>query len=157
MVRNLVPHFHYTCPGYMCVPRKSWRLGNEYHSICCFISGLLHTIKLVEGKDCPRQKPAEKFSDVAKSGTSTSLLLCLCESIFHTGMVVILNSGFCVLRATIELKKRGMFASALTKSEDIGQSIWMGIRSTVTLLIKMLVMQTHCPVEWAIFPLTYLA
>lgn len=24
----------YTCPGYMCVPRKPWAFGNEYHSIC---------------------------------------------------------------------------------------------------------------------------
>ena len=43
------------------------------------------------------------------------LLLRLCESIFHIGLVVILDSGFCVLRAIIELRKRGVFASALIK------------------------------------------
>ena len=35
------------------------------------------------------------------------LLLRLCESIFHIGLVVILDSGFCILRAIIELRKRG--------------------------------------------------
>ena len=115
----------YTCPGHMCVPRKPWPLGNEYHSICCCISGLMYAIELVEGKDRPKQKPAEKFSDVAQNGTTTSLLLRLCESIFHIGMVVILDSGFCVLRAIIELKKRGVFASALIKKrrywpKDVG-------------------------------------
>ena len=105
----------YTCPGHMIVPRKPWPLGNEYHSICCCTSGIMYAVELVEGKDRPKQKPPEKFSNVTKKGTTTSLLLRLCESIFHVGMVVILDSGFCVLRALIELKKRGVFASALIK------------------------------------------
>ena len=105
----------YTCPGHMVVPRKPWPLGNEYHTICCCTSGVMYAAELVEGKDRPKEKPAEKFSSVVKNGTTTSLLLRLCESIFHIGMVVILDSGFCVLRALIELKKRGVFASALIK------------------------------------------
>ena len=105
----------YTCPGHMFVPRKPWPLGNKYHSICCCISGIMWSVKLVEGKDRPKEKPKEKFSNIAKNGTTTSLLLRLSESIFHIGMVVILDSGFCVLRAIIELKKRGVYASALIK------------------------------------------
>ena len=72
-------------------------------------------MEIVEGKDRPQQKPKEKFSDVTKNGQTTALLLRLCESIFHIGMIVILDSGFCVSRAIIELKKRGVFASALIK------------------------------------------
>ena len=75
----------------------------------------MYAVELVEGKDRPGQKPTEKITDITKSGTATSLLLCLCESIFHIDMIVILDSGFCVLRAIIELKKRGVFASELIK------------------------------------------
>ena len=105
----------YTCPGHMFVPRKPWPVGNEYHSICCCLSGIMYAVEIVEGKDRPQQKPKEKFSDVTKNGQTTALLLRLCESIFHIGMIVVLDSGFCVLRAIIELKKRGVFASALIK------------------------------------------
>ena len=105
----------YTCPGHMFVPRKPWPLGNEYHSICCCTSGVMFAVELVEGKDRPKEIDPPKYSDVTKKGSTTSLLLRLCESIFHIGMVVILDSGFCVLRALIELKKRGVFASALIK------------------------------------------
>ena len=48
-------------------------------------------------------------------GKTGSLLLRLTESIFDTGKVVILDSGFCVLQALIPLKKNGVFASALVK------------------------------------------
>ena len=100
----------YTCPGHICVPMKLSPLGNEHHSICCCISGLMYAVELLEGTDRPRQKPTEKFTDIPQSGTTTSLLFCLCDSIFYIGMIVILDSGFCVLRAIIELKKRGVFA-----------------------------------------------
>ena len=35
--------------------------------------------------------------------------------IFHLGFVVILDSGFCVLKGIVELCKKGAFASALIK------------------------------------------
>ena len=38
--------------------------------------------------------------------------------IFHKGYVVNLDSGFCVLKATIELRKKGIFASALIKKRQ---------------------------------------
>ena len=42
------------------------------------------------------------------------LLLCMLSPIYHKGFVVILNSRFCVLKG-IELRKKGVFASALIK------------------------------------------
>ena len=107
----------YTCPGHMFVPRKSWPLGNEYHSICCCTSGVMFAVELVEGKDRPKEIDPPKYSDITKKGTTTSLLLRLCESIFHVEMVVILDSGFCVLRSLIELKERGVFASTSIKQK----------------------------------------
>ena len=46
----------YTCPGYTVVPRKPWPFVNEYHTICCAISGILFALELVEGKNRPKKK-----------------------------------------------------------------------------------------------------
>ena len=37
------------------------------------------------------------------------------SGVFHLGFMVILDSGFCVLNAIVELCKKGVFASALIK------------------------------------------
>ena len=39
----------YTCPGFMFVPHKSWKFGNEYHTIYCRLSCILFGLELVEG------------------------------------------------------------------------------------------------------------
>ena len=109
----------YTCPGHMCVPRKPWPVENEYHSICCCLSGIMYAAELVEGKDRPKEKPPEKNTDVCKSGVMASLLLRLYESIFRIGMVVILDSCLSVLKAILDLKKRGVFASVLIKKKKV--------------------------------------
>ena len=41
------------------------------------------------------------------------LLLHMLAPIFNLGFMVILDSGFCALKAIIELRKKGVFASAL--------------------------------------------
>ena len=50
------------------------------------------------------------------------LLLQILEPLFTRGSVVVLDSGFCVLKGIIELKKRGVYASALIKSVTTGKS-----------------------------------
>ena len=103
----------WTCPGFMYVPRKPHPMGNEYHSIACGLSGIMFAIELVEGKDAPNElKNSREFKD---EGKTAGTLLRLCKGIFSTGKVVILDSGFCVLEAIIELKKKGVFASAMIK------------------------------------------
>jgi hypothetical protein len=52
----------WTCPGWMFVPRNPHPMGNEYHSLCCGLSGIMCAIELVEGKDRPREVPPPKFS-----------------------------------------------------------------------------------------------
>ena len=54
----------------------------------------------------------------------------LCTAILHTGKILVLDSGFCVLEALIELKKAGVFAHAVIKKGDIGQSIFWVTSST---------------------------
>ena len=69
-------------------------------------------IDLVEGKDCPRALGQQEYDNM---GSTVGLLLRMLAPIFHKGYVVILDSGFCVLKAIIELRKKGVFASALIK------------------------------------------
>jgi Transposase IS4 len=101
----------YTCPGFMFVLRKPHPFGNEWHSICCGHSGIMFAVELVEGRDHPPNVPIE-FDE---KGKTVGLLLRLTRSIWHTGKVVILDSGFCVLAGITALREHGVFASALTK------------------------------------------
>ncbi len=48
-------------------------------------------------------------------GKTTGLLLRMLATYFSTGGYVILNSGFCVLKSLVELKKVGIFACAMIK------------------------------------------
>ena len=102
----------WTCPGFMFVPRKPWPMGNEYHSICCGLSGIMYWVELVEGKDAPPERGPLEFAGLGKT---VGLMLRMCHPIYHTGKLVILDSGFCVLKGIVELKKVGVFASALIK------------------------------------------
>ena len=56
----------YTCPGFMCVPRKPWPLGNEWHSIYCAQSGVMYAVELVEGKDHPKEHGDLQFNEKGK-------------------------------------------------------------------------------------------
>jgi hypothetical protein len=62
----------WTCPGWMYVPRKPHPMGNEYHTICCGMSGITYGLELVEGKDHPNQMPAPPHSNL---GATCALLL----------------------------------------------------------------------------------
>lgn len=101
----------YTCPGFMFVPRKPHPFGNEWHSICCGISGIMFAVELVEGKD----RPATLKHEHEEKGKTVGLLLRLTKRLNGSGKVVILDSGFCVLKGIIELRKKGVFAAAVIK------------------------------------------
>jgi hypothetical protein len=97
----------WTCPGWVFYPQKPHPFGNEYHSICCGDSGIMYQIELVEGQDAASAN-TQPHSD---KGRTVGLLLRLCAGIAGRGMVVILDSGFCVPQGLVELKKIGVFAS----------------------------------------------
>ena len=102
----------FTCPGFMFVPRKPWPFGNEYHSVCCCLSGIMWGIDLMEGKDRLNELGKKEGDEM---GPTIGLLLHMLAPIFNLGCMVILDSGFCILKAIIELRKKGVFASALIK------------------------------------------
>ena len=102
----------YTCPGWVFCPRKPHPFGNEYHTICCAESGILFDFEIVEGNDHPCDMPPVEFSN---TGKTAGLLLRLTKSVHHSARYVVLDSGFCVLQALVELQKVGVFAGALIK------------------------------------------
>lgn len=102
----------FTCPGFMFVPRKPHPFGNEYHTVCCCLCGVLYRLELMEGKDAPPERPAEQFSELGKT---VGLLLRMTRSIWGTGKALVLDSGFCVLKGIVELKKKGVYAAAQIK------------------------------------------
>ena len=71
-------------------------------------------MEMVEGKDYPPQIQ-ERFRD---SGKTSRLLMRMLECYFTTGRYVILDSGFCVSKALVELKKVGLFACAVIKKRQ---------------------------------------
>jgi hypothetical protein len=73
----------------------------------------MYGIEIVEGKDKPSEKPS--CAVTGNKSPTVGLLLRLCKSLIGTGKVVILDSGFCVLKGLIELKKQGIYASAVIK------------------------------------------
>ena len=102
----------YTCPGYMVVPRKPWPFGNEYHTICCAISGILFALELVEGKDKPRERPNPEHSELGKMA---GLMMRLTETLRFSNDIVICDSGFCVLKGVASCKKFGVNLQAMIK------------------------------------------
>jgi len=102
----------WTCPGWVFCPRKPHPFGNEYHSSCCGTSGIMFAIEMVEGKDRSKEVPTDPTNE---KGNTVGLLLRMCSSIYNSGRVVILDSGFCVLQGLIELRKVGVYASAVIK------------------------------------------
>ena len=100
----------YTCPGWIYCPRKPHPVGNEYHTICCGLSGILFAIEMVEGKHRPKELPSDD-----RTKKTEGLLMRLTKSLHGSGNVVVLDSGFCVLSAITALRKVGVFAGALIK------------------------------------------
>jgi Transposase IS4 len=55
-------------------------------------------LELVERKNCSYEKPLKKFDE---KGKTVELLLQLCDSIYGTDKVIILDSGFCIFQGII--------------------------------------------------------
>ena len=102
----------YTCPGFMYIPRKPWKFGNEWHDAGCCSSDVIWSVNLREGKDCPRHLGEKEYGGMGKT---VGTLLRLMKSQFGTGKTVVLDSGFCVLQGLVELKKNGIYAHAVIK------------------------------------------
>ena len=144
----------YTFLGFMFVPRKPWPFGNEYHDACCTKSDIIWSVDLHKGKDRPRELGVKEYND---EGKTVGTLLQLTVPIWGGGKVLVLDSGFCVLKAIVELKKRGVFTASLIKKGSIGQSISMVRQSSNTFRTKKLEQQTLYLECWMMYLLRYTA
>ena len=70
----------------------------------------MFAVEMVEGKDRPREIGPQEFSTYCKTA---GLMLRMLKSYFGAGKYVILDSGFCVLQAILELKQHGIYSCAL--------------------------------------------
>ena len=143
----------FTCPGFVFCPRKPWETGNEYHTIACGLTSIIFRMELVEGKDRPSQLPPLQYND--RGGKTVGLLLRMTRPIHNTGRLVILDSGFCVLKGLVELGKVGLFASALIKKGATGQTTSEEKKSRSTSKIKKSEMLMHGLGSLITFPSTY--
>ncbi len=71
----------------------------------------MFVIEMVEGKGAPSLlcRPFDTL------GKTNGLLLWMLQSYLGRGRYIVLNSGFCVLKAIIEFKRNGLFRCALIK------------------------------------------
>ena len=84
----------------------------------------MFVVELVKGKAHPRQAGILEFEDLG--GKNVGLLLRMMKSYFSTGRYVILDSIFCVLKGLIQLRKKGVFACAVTKKRRYWPSMVPG-------------------------------
>jgi hypothetical protein len=105
----------FTCPGFMCVPCKPWKFGNEYHDAGCAQSNIIWQVDLREGKDRPAHLGKKEYDNL---GSTIGTMLRLTKPVHGSGKVFVFDSGFCVLQGLIELKKKGIYGHALVKKRQ---------------------------------------
>jgi hypothetical protein len=62
---------HWTCPGWIFCLQKPHPFGNEYHTACCALSGIMFAVGLVEGKDAPPQIKVPHAKSMARQQASS--------------------------------------------------------------------------------------
>ena len=68
--------------------------------------------EIVEGRDRPHERGRTEFGEIGK--TVGTMLGCT-KPIWNCAKVVIMDSGFCVTKGLVQLRKKGVFGSALIK------------------------------------------
>lgn len=71
-------------------------------------------IEIVEGKGTPLGCPPKNYAEHKKTA---GLLLHLTSSFHGTAKLVVLDSGFCVLKELVELRKKGVFRVMMIKKQ----------------------------------------
>ena len=104
----------FACPGFVFCPRKPHPKGNEYHTIYWGESGIMYGWEIVEGRDHPIPMGRPEF-ETSPNMKTVGLMLRLTRARWSTGKAVIIDSGLCVLKGLLEMRKRGVYGSALIK------------------------------------------
>jgi hypothetical protein len=84
----------------------------------------MFVVEIVEGKDRPLDLGTPEFEGVI--GKTGGLLLRMLKSCFNSGRYVVLDSGFCLLKAIVALHEKGMYAGTLIKKRHFWPSLVPG-------------------------------
>ena len=104
----------FTCPGFVLCPLKPHPKGNKYHTICCGESGIIYGWEIFELKYHPIPLGRPEFYTSPNKKTVV-LMLWLIRSLWSTGKVVIIYSGFFVFKVLLETRRRGVNGILLMK------------------------------------------
>mmetsp|Transcript_1932 Transcript_1932/g.2699 ORF Transcript_1932/g.2699 Transcript_1932/m.2699 type:complete len:119 (-) Transcript_1932:341-697(-) len=101
-------------------------------------SKVIFQVELVKGKDPPPEEGPQEYN---KLGKTVGLLLCLIKGMWGSGKIVVLDSGFCVIKCLVELTKRGVYAAFIKKRRyDQGTFVEMRFKATLHLCVCVIVM-----------------
>ena len=106
-------HSTWKCSGCIFCPCNPHQFGNEWHTACYILHGILFVVELVEGKAHTCQAGPLEFDDLG--GKTVGLSLHTTKGYFDTGRYVIIYSGLCVLKGLIELSNKGVFPCDVIK------------------------------------------
>ena len=102
----------WTWLGFMVVLRKQWTFRIKFQNICCSSLGVLFGLDIMERKDEP---PEVTRKGHYSKGKAVGLFLLLTKYLHTTGIMVVMDSIFCVLQELVELIIVGLFRLVLTK------------------------------------------
>ena len=106
-------HIRWIWPGWIFYPQKPHTFGNEWHTACYVLSGILFVVEEVEGMAYPFQSGPLEFEYLVRK--TVGLFLHMMESHFFISRYVIIDSGFCVLKELIQSSKKGGFDCVVIK------------------------------------------
>ena len=92
--------------------RKPQHFGNDRHTIACELLKIMWFAEIVEGKYPPCGRVRPEFYEIGK--TVVTMLRCT-RPICNRENLVIMDSGFCVTKGLVKLRKKGVFGTAIIK------------------------------------------
>ena len=102
----------YTCPAWICVGRNPHPFGNERHTIACGLSTIIWFAEIVERIYFPHERRRPDFD---KIGNTVGSMIRFTRPIWNCANVVMMDSGFCVTKGLVQLRKKGVFGATLIK------------------------------------------
>ena len=93
----------YTCPDWMFVGRKPHPFGNERYTIACGLSTIIYFAEIVEWRYLHCERGRLEFDENVK--TVGTMLRCT-RPIWNFSKVVIMDSGFYVIKGLVKLWKK---------------------------------------------------
>lgn len=105
-------------PGWITIKRKPHPFGNEYHATACAETGILFFIEIVEGSDRPQSGPHSDVPLLNETQQKTAaLVLRMTKTLWGSGRVVMLDSGFGGIPTISNLARKGLYGTCVIKKK----------------------------------------